>query len=252
MKYLTLIRSIALLHQHQRPVKTTTTPSGEEIEYIEVTEADIAIANRLAQEVLGRSLDELPPQTRRLLAGIVDLVTTKCEELGIPKEEYRFTRRDVREWTGVGNTQARVHLNRLEELEYLLVHVGGRGQSRVYELLYEEPQEGSGASFPGLLEIGEPTTSYSYDSNLAGQEGQLAGQIPRLAVGWRGQNGGMAAGGRKSPNVSESLSGKGLEREEKVRFQSSSKKALLGRKDSKPAAVVVIPVENDLEDDEAA
>ena len=25
------------------------------------------MANRLAQEVLGRSLDELPPQTRRLL-----------------------------------------------------------------------------------------------------------------------------------------------------------------------------------------
>ena len=66
LKYLTLIRSIAMLHQYQRPVKTTV-HHGKTIEYIEVTIEDIEIANRLAHEVLGRSLDELPPQTRRLL-----------------------------------------------------------------------------------------------------------------------------------------------------------------------------------------
>ena len=65
-KYLTLIRAIALLHQHQRPVKTAT-HRGRTISYIEVTRSDIETANRLAHEVLGRSLDELPPQTRRLL-----------------------------------------------------------------------------------------------------------------------------------------------------------------------------------------
>ena len=37
------------------------------VEYVEVTADDIAQANALAHEVLGRSLDELPPQTRRLL-----------------------------------------------------------------------------------------------------------------------------------------------------------------------------------------
>ena len=66
MKYLTLIRAIALLHQHQRPRKTVE-HRGRTLEYIEVTLDDIAVANRLAHEVLGRSLDELPPQTRRLL-----------------------------------------------------------------------------------------------------------------------------------------------------------------------------------------
>ena len=65
-KYLTLIDAIALLHQHQRPIKTAE-QVGERIEYVEVTPADIALANRLAHEVLGRSLDELPPQTRNLL-----------------------------------------------------------------------------------------------------------------------------------------------------------------------------------------
>lgn len=65
-KYLALIRSIALLHQHQRPLKTAE-HRGKTVEYVEVTPEDIALANRLVDEVLGRSLDELPPQTRKLL-----------------------------------------------------------------------------------------------------------------------------------------------------------------------------------------
>ena len=59
-KYLTLIRTIALLHQHQRP-RQTVQHNGRTIEYIEVALDDIAVANRLTAEVLGRSLDELPP-----------------------------------------------------------------------------------------------------------------------------------------------------------------------------------------------
>jgi hypothetical protein len=54
MKYLTLIRTIALLHQYQRQVKIAR-HGGREVQYIEVTKADIAVANRLAHEVLGRS-----------------------------------------------------------------------------------------------------------------------------------------------------------------------------------------------------
>ena len=48
MKYLTLIRAIALLHQHQRPQKTAITKGGEELPYIEVTRQDIVLANRLS------------------------------------------------------------------------------------------------------------------------------------------------------------------------------------------------------------
>ena len=69
VKYLTLIRSIALLHQKQRPLK-----EKDGLHYIEVTLQDIAAANTLAHEVLGRSLDELPPQTRRLLEQLKAMV----------------------------------------------------------------------------------------------------------------------------------------------------------------------------------
>jgi DNA primase len=53
--------------------------------------------------------------------------------------DYRFSRRDVRASTGWGDTQLRLHLGRLEELEYLLIHRGGRGQSFVYELVLRRP-----------------------------------------------------------------------------------------------------------------
>jgi DNA primase catalytic core len=101
MKYLTLIRSIALLHQWQRPRKTIE-HRGRAVEYIEVALSDIAVANRLAHEVLGRSLDELPPQTRRLLLSVDEMVTAECEKQKMERSDYRFSRRDVRAYTTYG------------------------------------------------------------------------------------------------------------------------------------------------------
>jgi hypothetical protein len=142
VKYLTLIRTVALLHQHQRPVRSVTrreSGDGREqlVEYIEVTPSDIAAANHLAHEVLGRTLDELSPQTRRLLEVVHGMVTERCLQLEMDQADYRFTRRDVRRYSGWSDFQVRTHLAKLADLEYVLVHHGGRGQSFVYELLYD-------------------------------------------------------------------------------------------------------------------
>jgi DNA primase len=192
MKYLTLIRSIALLHQYQRPVKKTA-HQGKTIEYIEVTIGDIETANRLAHEVLGRSLDELPPQTRRLLLHIDEMVTKESERLKMERTDYRFSRRDVRQYTGWGDTQLRVHLGRLEELEYLLVHRGGRGQSFVYELVFERSADDEKPVLPGLIDV-RMLKSHDYDGKNAGLRGEFAGSK-------RPQNGGVAGGsrGRQEP-----------------------------------------------------
>jgi hypothetical protein len=141
VKYLTLIRAVTLLHQHQRPVKTVE-HHGKLVEFIEVALEDIEIANRLANEVLGRAVDDLPPQTRRLLGLINDMVTAVCQQRGLARTDYRFSRREVRDHCGWGNTQLKIHLQRLVELEFLLLHRGGRGQSFVYELLYETRVDG--------------------------------------------------------------------------------------------------------------
>ena len=135
-KYLTLIDTIALLHQHQRVLRTAQ-QEGQVIDYIEVTLADIETANRLAHEALGRSLDELSPQTRRLLELVSAMVEAHCRAQAITRADYRFSRRAVREATSWSDFQVKMHMHKLEELEYVLVHRGGRGQSFVYELLYD-------------------------------------------------------------------------------------------------------------------
>jgi hypothetical protein len=135
MKYLTLMRSVALLHQYQRPVKEVEHRGGK-LRYVEVTRDDIAIADRLCGTVLGHDVDDVPPQTRKLLGLIDALVSTLQKERGMDRADVRFSRRDVREHTGWGHTQLKVHLGRLEELEYLHVHAGGARKRIVYELVY--------------------------------------------------------------------------------------------------------------------
>jgi len=118
-KYLTLIDTLAFLHQYQRQAKPApNAPDGTM--YIEVTLADIIAANRIAGEVLGRSLDELPPQTRRLLRLVDEFVRQECHRLKLVRADYRFTRRDVRQHTGWTDFQVRVHLDRLLQMEYVL------------------------------------------------------------------------------------------------------------------------------------
>jgi DNA primase catalytic core len=173
MKYLTLIRSIALLHQHQRPHKTIE-HRGRTVEYIEVTLEDIAVANRLAHEVLGRSLDELPPQTRRLLVAVDEMVTAECTRAAMERTDYRFSRRDVRAFTGWGDTQLKIHLHRLEEMEYLIVHRGGRGQSFVYELAFERQADSARPVLPGLIDVAS-LRKHNYDGKKSGLEDQLSG-----------------------------------------------------------------------------
>jgi hypothetical protein len=156
-KYLTMIRAIALLRQHQREVKTTVY-RGEAVPYIEVTANDIAVANKLADHVFGRSLDELPAHTRAVLAALDKMAAKACEEQRIERSAFRFTRRDVLAATGLSLSQLKVHLARLVELEHVLVHRGRRGELYQYELLYDakaEPPVLSGLADPTKLEGGE-------------------------------------------------------------------------------------------------
>lgn len=170
-KYLTLIRTLALLHQHQRPVKTVQ-HEGAVVEYVEVQLEDIATANRLAHAVLGRSLDDLPPQTRRLLTQLDEWVTKGCRLQGVARGEYRFTRRQVREALSLGDTQLKVHLGRLLEMEYLRLWRGRDGGFE-YQLLYEGQGHDGGRFLVGLVEV--DALRHAYDSSQSALEASQSG-----------------------------------------------------------------------------
>lgn len=194
-KYLTLIKAITYLHQYQRPHKTHE-HHGKPVTYIEVTPADISIANRLAAEVLGRSLDELPPQTRRLLRLITGMVNEACEAQSIDQEHYRFSRRHIREYTGWGNTQLKVHLRRLEDMEYLLLHRGGLGKTFEYELLYKG-EGGQGEKFlMGLIDPDVLTGTCDYDLNRSGSDDNRSGSENEKSAPGRPQVGPKSGGCR--------------------------------------------------------
>jgi len=153
MKYLSLIKAIALLHQHQREVKQVQ-HKGQSLAYIEVTRADISQANAIAHEVLGRTLDELPPQTRRLLNLIRAMVAQRAERERLRCADVRFTRKDIRAATQWSDNQLKVHCARLADMEYLLVHAGSRGHSLRYELLWDGG-DGDTRRLCGLIDLSD-------------------------------------------------------------------------------------------------
>jgi DNA primase catalytic core len=188
-KYLTLIDVIALLHQHQRVIRSVMV-EGRAIDYVEVTLADIELANRLAHEVLGRSLDELPPQTRRVLSAVIDHVREQARLRETPIGALRFTRKEIRDASGWGDTQLKLHLGRLAELEYLLLHRAERGQGYVYELLYDG-DGAAGIHLSGLLDVAR-LRARGYDSERSGSaEARSASGRPAV--------GGLSGTGRRPP-----------------------------------------------------
>jgi len=210
-KYLALIRTIALLHQHQRPTLQLARPGQEPVAYIEATIADITAANRLAHAVLGSTLDELPPQTRRLLGLVRDMVAARAEAEGVKPREVRFIRRQVREATGWSDTQLKVHLGRLLELEYLIVRraVDGQHAARfVYELVYDGEGQGGAPFLMGLIDTQalaaeQVANEMSYDGNRSGPGEDRPGS-GRASVGPR------SGGGPGAEHPETPLPGKGL------------------------------------------
>ena len=150
-KYLTLIDTIALLHQHQRETITHEV-SGREVTMLPVTLEDIEAANRIAPEVLGRSLDELPPQTRLLLESVKTLVRAKMKAGQIEQKLSLFSRRELREFTGWSQMQIRRHLDRLQELEHVTTRGGRNGVTINYELL-SDANEAADSYHVGLIDL---------------------------------------------------------------------------------------------------
>ncbi|MDZ4348236.1 MAG: hypothetical protein U1A22_01720 [Xanthomonadaceae bacterium] len=191
VKYLALIDAIALLHQCQRTVHRIDV-DGAGVEYVEVLPADIQLANRLAHAVLGRSLDELPPQTRRVLSALDAWVSERAGSQGIGRAAVQFTRRHVRAALGLSDTQLRVHLDRLVQLDYVALHGGKPGQRFAYSLLFDGDAGSEAPQVMGLSEADAQRTSRGESSTSRGKTATSRGETPHLAGGSRPENGGVA------------------------------------------------------------
>jgi len=168
-KYLRLIRVLTFLRQHQRERRTEVI-EGARVVFIESTLEDIADANRIAAAILGRSLDELAPQTRRLLEALRELVRAKATLTARPVSDVRVTRREIREHTGWTYRQVHIHLTRLTDLEYVHVHKGATTCSQLYALNWD----GSGSDGSHfVLGLSDPAESTGTTPKLTGPEGEV-------------------------------------------------------------------------------
>jgi PAS domain-containing protein len=190
-KYLALIDAVAFLHQAQKPVKRLSV-AGRTVEFIEVTLRDIALANELAAELLGRSLDELSGPSRRLLLLIEEMVTAWARQQKTEPGAVEFSRRQLREHTRWSDYQVRTHLDQLVALEYVAAVCGRNGAQYQYRLMWDGQGREGGPFLLGLKPIEElrreaellgiATDGGAIPANLAASEADLAGQKTDLAV----------------------------------------------------------------------
>ena len=183
-------------------MKTVAAPDGRSLSYVEATLEDIAAANALAHEVLGRSLDEMPPQTRRLLSLLERMVGEACKARKLEQGDFLFSRRQVRDFTGWGDTQLKIHMGRLAELEYVLTHRADHGQGFVYELVYDGRGKDGGRFLSGLLDVEKLRAAHGYEGERSGVNGERSG-------GGRPPVGPWSGGGR-GPQAIESPSEKSV------------------------------------------
>jgi DNA primase catalytic core len=246
MKYLTLMNALALLHQYQRPLKRDV-DAGE---YVEVELSDVALANRLCAEILGRTLDELAPQTRRLLELLRTQVTAIAKEKALEWPQIRLSRFDIRQHTAWSDTALKVHLRRLSELEYLAVHRKG-ALGFEYELLYRGEGEDGGRFMLGLIDVEELQRNmhgYAYDAirsglveHRSGQNGLRSGVSPGLVSPRSGGGPGEAAS--LSPNDNRALRKESPQISENAYREAHPSPSHLNHKEasSSLAAVVAAP-----------
>jgi DNA primase len=174
-KYLNLILVVTFLYQHQRAVKH----DAELGDYIETTLEDIAIANDLAAELFGQSLDELSFPSRELLRLIGDYVSQRAQAENKTAGEIEWTRRELREAIQWTEARLRLHLGELVRLECIAPLSGKFGSRFRYSLLMK----------PAEIEAGERLAVALKSVEQLAREANLAGIGPNLARG----NGNLAA-----------------------------------------------------------
>ncbi len=152
-RFLNLIEAIAFLHQYQRPLlqRSDLSPLGHPLEdvpdeelwevVVAATVVDYELAFSLASGLLGETLQDLKKPERAFLAAI----RRHVEEQG---GKEGFSRRELREATGLPQRRVRELFEALLELEYVEPVGVARGAGTRYRLVAPASEP---ATIPGLL-----------------------------------------------------------------------------------------------------
>jgi DNA primase len=165
-KFVSLVKAITLLHQHQRKTGTMKRVDGAKMEYVQATQKDIDLALELSREVFARNVDDVSPTGRRLLSEIVLLVKEKYDDYrnSDPKSDMLmsavpFSRKELRERIGWSETQVRRNIDQLVELGYV-GRINGRQGSTFRYLLLDD-----GAADPEFCFGGDSDTKNASTKN---------------------------------------------------------------------------------------
>ncbi|MEN4793668.1 hypothetical protein ABEG93_22685, partial [Pantoea agglomerans] len=155
-------------------------------------------------EKRGLNHPELVSHFRLGFAGPHGVAGDAAHQQAVKAEELRFTRREVRTALGWGDTQLKIHLARLLEMEYLVLY--RRGLTYEYALLWDGGS-GEESHLCGLLDVDEAEAAVTDNEGGAFRSGSEA---ERSGAG-RGVVGGQS-GSRKaaSGQAAEGLQGEAV------------------------------------------
>lgn len=156
-KYLSLIAAAAFLRQMSKRVHEPREATEGARSWVEVDLTDISIANELANETMGRSLDELSVPSRDLLALLENMTAARRQEHSgaVSDEALVFTRRQIREFSGWSTWRIHAYLRELVDGEYVLRVSGRRGIRFCYQLAYEGQGKDGSRFVLGLKSVDE-------------------------------------------------------------------------------------------------
>jgi len=129
-RFLNLIEVLAFLHQYQRTKKTI---NGKEV--IMAGIEDYAMALALAKDLLAETFRDCQKPVRDLLSGIQGMLKERASKEKQPADALLFTRKDVREFTGLPHQRIKRLFAELEEYEYIAVDKGPSGSRNTYRLM---------------------------------------------------------------------------------------------------------------------
>jgi DNA primase catalytic core len=156
-RFLSLIDTIAFLHQHQRE-SGVVERDGQPVRFIRASVADYRLAYQLAKDVIWSTLHELTHDGRELLETVRTM--TGGDTRGV------FTRRDIRNFSDWQDYRLRTALQELVEMEYVGLLTGGQGRTCQYRLV--------AASDDKPLSLHDLTTPEELEARMAAVTGHEA------------------------------------------------------------------------------